>query len=113
MAKLKRLGKPPFLRPGHLQDGDLIEIIEEPYIKDGKFGERGYAVAVLIRTKVVYTVPFNATSWDRLVKAFGEESQLWLNKKVKAQLETQTIRGEQKQVVFWRFYVDSQKNLAA
>jgi hypothetical protein len=112
--KLKFLSKPPYLKPDRLQDGDLITIKEEPYIKeDGKFGPRGYAVSDLDRTGERYTVPFNTTSWDRLVKAFGDDSQVWPGKKVKATLEMQTIRGEQKQVVFWSAWQDPQKNLTA
>ncbi|MCK4478384.1 hypothetical protein KAU88_07650 [Candidatus Bathyarchaeota archaeon] len=86
-------------------------VLEEPYIKDGKYGQQGYAVVKLERTGELFTAPFNTTSWDRLVRGFGEDSQLWLNKKAKASLETQTIRGEEKQVVFWTCYVEPQKNL--
>ena len=112
MTKLRKLGKPPYLRPLNLENDDLINILEPPYIKDGQYGDRGYAVSKLERTGEVFTVPFNTTSWDGLMEAWGEDSQMWLNKKAKARLEKTTIRGEQKQVVFWEPYVEPQKNLA-
>lgn len=47
MGKLPRMGKPPFLTPHQVQNDDLLEVVEEPYVKaaeDSKFGrERGYA----------------------------------------------------------------------
>lgn len=107
--KLKFLGKPPYLRPEHLQQDDVITITEAPYIKDGQFGTRGYAVARLELTEELFTVPFNTTSWDRLVKAYGEDSQVWTNRKAKATLETQTVRGELKRIVFWKPVVEPQK----
>lgn len=109
--KLKFLGKPPYMRPEHLQPGDVITIIEEPYVKDGKFGPRGYAVAKLDRTDELYTVPFNTTSWDALINAFGEDSEVWLHRRAKASLDTQTVRGELRRVVFWTPYVEPQKHL--
>ena len=116
MGKLPRMGKPPFLTPQQVQNDDLFEIVEEPYVKsaeDSTFGrERGYAVVRLIRTGELFTAGFNATTWDRLHNAFGEESKLWIGKRFKVMLETQTIRGQQKQVMFGKPYVDPQKPLA-
>jgi hypothetical protein len=54
MGKLPRMGKPPYLKPHHVHEDDLAEIIEEPYVQsaeDSKFGrERGYAAIRLVRT---------------------------------------------------------------
>jgi hypothetical protein len=109
------MGKPSFLKPHHVQQGDLFEIVEEPYVQaaeDSKFGRvRGYAVARLVRTGELFTCGFNTTTWDRLLSAFGEDSGLWVSKRFTIVLETQTIRGEQKQVMFGKPYVDPQKPL--
>jgi len=112
MGKLPRMGKPPFLTPHQVQNDDLLEVVEEPYVKaaeDSKFGrERGYAAVRLIRTGELFTAGFNATTWDRLLGAFGEEGKLWVGKRFKVTLETQTIRGMQKLVMFGKPYHDPQ-----
>jgi hypothetical protein len=109
------MGKPPFLKPHQVQQNDLIEIVEEPYVQseeESKFGRmRGYAVVRLVRTGELFTAGFNTTTWNRLLDGFGEDSQLWKGKRVKLTLETQTIRGEQKQVMFGKPYVEPQKPL--
>jgi len=104
LGKLPRLGKPPFLMPHHVQQDDLLEIVGEPYVVDAeksKYGrERGYVVVQLVRTGEMFSYGCNTTSWNRLLDAFGDNGALWLGKKVKIQLENQTIRGEAKTVLF-------------
>jgi len=91
MGKLPRMGRPPFLKPHHVQQDDLVEIVEEPYVRsaeESRFEKpRGYAVVRLVRTGELYTWGFNTTTWDRLIDAFGEDSALWKGKKVKVKLE--------------------------
>ena len=113
--KLPRMGKPAYLKPHHVQKDDLLEIVEEPYVQsaeDSKYGRaRGYAVVRLIRTGELYTCGFNTTTWDRMLDAFGEDAGLWKGKRMKVTLETQTIRGEQKQVMFGKPYTEPQRPL--
>ena len=116
MGKLPRLGKPPYLKPHHVRQDDLVEIIEEPYVRtaeESRFGRaRGYAVVKLQRTGEIFTWGFNTTTWDRLLDAFGEDSALWVGKKVKIRLESQIVRGEQKGVIYGVPYREPQQNLA-
>jgi len=45
-------------------------------------------------------------------EAFGDDSALWKGKKVKVKLETQTVRGEQKQIIFGVPYREPQQKLS-
>ncbi|MCS7124690.1 MAG: hypothetical protein NZ932_04665 [Candidatus Bathyarchaeota archaeon] len=115
MVKLPRMGRPPFLKPHHVKQDDLVEIVDEPYVRsaeDSRFERpRGYAVVRLLRTGELYTWGFNSTTWDRLLDAFGDDSTLWRGKKVKVKIETQTVRGEQRQVIFGIPYREPQQKL--
>lgn len=115
MVKLPRMGKPPFLKPHHVRQDDLVEIVEEPYVRSAEESRferpRGYAVVRLLRTGELYTWGFNNTTWDRLIDAFGEDSSLWKGKRVKIRVETQTVRGEQKSVIFGVPYNEPQQKL--
>jgi len=117
MVKLPRMGRPPFLKPHHVKQDDLVEIMEEPYVRSAEEShfERpmGYAVVRLVRTGELYTWGFNTTTWDRLIDAFGEDSAQWKGKKVKVKLENQTVRGEQKQIIFGVPYREPQQSLTA
>jgi len=68
-------------------------------------------VVKLLRTGELYTWGFNNTTWDRLIDAFGEDSSLWKGKRVKIRVETQTVRGEQKSVIFGVPYNEPQQKL--
>lgn len=116
LGKLFRMGKPPYLKPHHVQKDDLLEIIAEPYVQseeESKFGRaRGYMQVRLVRTGESYTWGMSTTTWDRLLDAFGEDSALRKGKRVKVKLDSQTIRGEDKQIIYGSAYEEPQKNLA-
>jgi hypothetical protein len=60
------MGRPPFLKPHHVQQDDLVDIVEEPYVRsaeESKFGRmRGYVVVRLVRTGEIYTWGMNTTT---------------------------------------------------
>jgi len=115
MVKLPRMGRPPFLKPHHVKQDDLVEIVDEPYIRsaeESRFEKpKGYAVVRLLRTGELFTWGFNNITWNRLLDAFGDDSSLWKGKKVKVKIETQTVRGEQRQVIFGVPYREPQQKL--
>lgn len=115
MVKLPRMGRPPFLKPHHVKQDDLVEIVDEPYVRsaeESRFEKpRGYAVVRLLRTGELFTWGFNSITWNRLLDAFGDDSALWKGKKVKIKIETQTVRGEQRQVIFGVPYREPQQKL--
>jgi len=115
MGKLPRMSRPPYLKPHHVRQDDVVEIVEEPYVRSAEESRferpRGYAVVRLLRTGELYTWGFNSTTWDRLLDAFGDDSSLWKGKRVKIRLETQTVRGEQKQIIFGVPYNEPQQKL--
>ena len=104
MTRLKRLGKPPILSANHLEQGDILEIVEEPYVQSAeqsKFGrERGYAVVRVLRTGEVYTWGMNTTTWDTLIDSFGDDSSSWVGERIDIRLETQTVRGELREIIY-------------
>ena len=112
MTKLKRLGKPPFLTAKHLKQSDILEIVNEPYVqsaKQSKFDrERGCAEVILLRTGEVYTYCMNTTTWDTLIDGFGDDSSSWIGKKIIIRLETQTVRGELRQVIYGSPHTDKE-----
>jgi hypothetical protein len=115
VGKLPRMGKPPFLKPHHVQQDDLVEIVEEPYVRsaeESKFGRmRGYAIVRLVRTGDLYTWGMNTTTWDRCVDSFGEDSALWKGKKVKIKKMPQVVRGENREVLLGVPYIEPQRKL--
>lgn len=116
MVRLPRMSKPPYLKPQHVRQDDVVEIVEEPYVRsaeESRFEKpRGYAVVRLLRTGELYTWGFNSTTWDRLIDAFGDDSALWKGKKVKVKIEMQTVRGEEKQIIFGVPYREPQQKLS-
>lgn len=112
---LKKLGAPPYLLPDEVENNDLLEIIDRPYVvpaEKTKWGkERGKVTVQLVRTGDIRRWTLNATTWDRLIDAFGEDPDHWLNKKVKIKKEERTISGVAKTVLFGVAYKEPQQNL--
>lgn len=112
---LKPLGMPPYLLADEVEQDDIVEIVEKPYIVPAdktKWGrERGKAVVKLARTGALRTWTMNVTTWDKLLETFGEDPGQWLNKKVQIKKETRNVNGVDKTVLFGRPYHEPQQEL--
>ena len=112
---LKPLGRPPYLLPDEIEQDDVVEIIEKPYIvpaEKTKWGkERGKAQIKILRNGQVRTWTMNNTTWDKLIQAFGENPDYWMNKKVQIKKEIRNISGVDKEVLFGKPYKEPQKKL--
>lgn len=112
---LKPLGKPPYLLPDEIENDDLLEIVDKPYIvpaEKTKWGkERGKAQVKILRNDMVRTWSLNNSTWDRLIQDFGEDPEQWVHKKVKVKKELRNISGVDKEVMFGRPYQEPQQKL--
>jgi hypothetical protein len=112
---LKTLGKPPYLLPTEIEQDDIVEIIEAPYIvpaEKTKWGkERGKAQIKILRNGLIRTWTMNNTTWDKLIQAFGEDPGFWLNKKVQVKKEIRNVSGVDKDVLFGKPYKEPQQQL--
>lgn len=112
---LKKLGAPPYLLPDEVENNDLLEIVDRPYIvptERTKWGrERGKCTVKIVRTGDVRRWTLNATTWDRLIDAFGDDPDQWLGKRVKIKKESRSISGVTKQVLFGVPYREPQQSL--
>ena len=112
---LKPLGKPPYLLPDEIENSDIVEIVEKPYIvpaEKTKWGkERGKAQVKIIRTGEVRTWTMNNTTWDKLIQAFGEDPDQWLHKKVQIRKEMRNVSGVDKPVLYGKPYCEPQQQL--
>jgi len=112
---LKRLGKPPYLIPEEVEQDDLLEIIDRPYVvpaEKSKWGrERGKAQVKILRTGEIRTWSLNTSTWDLLLDAFSEDPGMWLNKKVQVRKEMRNVNGVDKTVLFGKPYHEPQQQL--
>jgi len=112
---LKPLGRPAYLLPTEVENDDIVEIIEKPWIVEAektKFGkEHGKAVVKILRTGMIRTWTMNNTTWDKLIQAFGEDAGQWLNRKVQIKKETRNVSGVDKEVLFGRPHKKPQQQL--
>ena len=113
---LKPLGRPPYLLPDEVEQDDVVEIIENPYIvpaEKTKWGkDRGKAVVKVLRTDMIRTWTMNNTTWDKLIQAYGEDAGQWLNKKVLVKKEARNVNGVDKIILFGKPYHEPQQQLS-
>jgi hypothetical protein len=106
MVQIPKRGKPsiPFLSFRDVEDGDLAEIIEPPYIQTAdksKFGkERTILTVKLLRTNEIFRFGLNTTSNDRLVDAFSSEGNLWKGKQIKILKRSEMVLGRDRYVLY-------------
>jgi hypothetical protein len=53
----------------------------------------------------------NTSTWDKLVDAFGDDSSQWRGKRVKIHLAVQSVRGEDRQIIYGSPYREPQQAL--
>lgn len=114
---LKPLGRPFYLLPDEVQQDDVLEIMDKPYIVPAEMTkwnkERAKVQVKIIRTELIRTWNMNNTTFDKLLDAFGEDPGLWLGKKVQVKKETRNINGVDKVVLFGKPYVQPQQQLSS
>jgi len=116
---VKRLGKPPFLGVNEVNDGDVLVIVEPPYLVDSehsKWGKERYRVVVKKPDDKEFglrTWTLNSTTSNRLLDAFGEDEKQWVGKKIRVRKHEEYILGKQKFVLYGEPYKEPQQSLEA
>jgi hypothetical protein len=85
-----------FLRPTDLQDGDYLTIMSPAYLSKTKYGSRRH-VEVKRADGLEGLLGLNKISLGNLVKAYGNNSEAWVGKKIV--VRKQTILGKEALIV--------------
>jgi len=85
----------PFLTPDKVNEGDFIVIESEGELVDTPGGAKRYRFLVS-KNGEKYLWTMNNTTVNRLVDAFGDETQNWIGKKVKIQKVLVLVRNQEK-----------------
>ena len=81
------------------KEGDILTILNAGSPVDGKFGTQ-YVFKVKLVSGEEKNLPFNQTSINKMIEAYGKESNGWIGKQVKVWLVTQNVQGEFKKVTY-------------
>ena len=101
MPKISQLDE--YLHADAVKDGDIITIIGKATLIDAETSvfERAYLeVPVKLPNGEVKTWTPNKTSLKQIAAHFGDETDLWVSKKVKVTIARQNVRGEMKNVLY-------------
>lgn len=98
LAKTVNLGK--FGKFGNdFKDGDLLTVLSEGDEIEGKYG-----MQLVFRVKYPNdgegNLAFNATSRNKLIDAYGDETKKWIGQKVKVWVVKSMIQGKLVNVVY-------------
>ena len=82
-----------------INEGDLINILDEGKIVDGDYGERKvFTISTVDGEEKMLS--FNQTTINYLIDAFGNETKEWIGKRVKVWIMKSNIAGKIKFVVY-------------
>lgn len=82
-----------------IQNGDEVTILNEGVVEPSQFGEQHY-FKIMTRNGEKKT-PFNQSSINVLVGAFGDESEGWIGKKVKIITKKDVIAGKKVTIAYF------------
>lgn len=87
-----------WIKKEDLENGDIIKVLDAGELMPGDYGERH---VFKIETKNgERLITFNQSSMNYLIDAFGEETEKWIGKKVKAWIVKMSVAGKIKPVIF-------------
>ena len=82
-----------------IKDGDIITILDGGTVVQGQFGEqKTFLVKVVSGEDMLLSL--NQTSENNLIDVFGDESENWVNKQVKAFVMPQMVKGKRSLVLY-------------
>jgi hypothetical protein len=92
-----------FLHSDAVSNGDVIEIIGKGHYvsaEESAFGRPYLEIQVKLLDGKTKTWTPNKTTLHALAKAFGDDADLWISKKVKLNISRQNVRGEMVDVIY-------------
>lgn len=98
--KFKKTAEGRFAKLGEdFKDNDILLITGDSIEQEGEFGTQ-----VLFPVKTIKgdekNLSFNATSRNRLIDIYGDESEKWVGKEVQVHVVKQNVGGKMKDVVY-------------
>jgi len=103
--------EPDFLRVNNIEDNTIAEITsahKETKPEDSKYGKKQIVLPVRIRDER-FLWNLNKTTQKNLVKAWGNNTDLWVGKKVVISVQQQNVRGKLQPVLYGTPYPDGVK----
>jgi len=99
MSEIKNFLKGDYLSPEVISDGDFAEIISEPKLVEGNFGEQ-LETDIKLTTGIQKRYSINRTSAKSLSEKWGTETKNWVGKMIKFSKLKANIKGELKMVIY-------------
>ena len=92
MKVTKRISVGAFAKRGFdYQDGDVVKILNDGVVEEGKFGEQHlFKMGFLTGEK---NLGINQTSLNKLIDVFGDDTASWVGKDVKLWVVKQNVAG--------------------
>ncbi len=92
-----------YLKAGvNIKDGDIITLLDEGKyeMKTGQYGTKkvlSFNVLLADGSEKIYSA--NTTTQKNLIKAWGDDTSDWVNKRIRAWIVKQVIAGEMKDIL--------------
>lgn len=104
MVEIHKQGKPRFLKPEDVEKGDLLRLIDVPYVQPSdksKFGKiRTVLTVVIVRTGEVRRWGLNTTTNDIFVDAWTIHGDKWKGKECTVEKRLEKVSGVDKFVLY-------------
>ena len=93
MKVTKRISVGAFAKRGvDYKDGDIVKILNEGVVVEGKFGEQHLFKMGFVSGEKNLSI--NQTSMNKLIDVFGDDTANWVGKEVKLWVVKQNVAGK-------------------
>lgn len=83
----------------NIQDGEIVKIVDSGTVQEGDFGLQ-HIFKILCGDGEVRNLSLNATSRNYLIDAYGDDTDGWRDKQIRANIVKQNISGKFKNVLY-------------
>lgn len=102
MVEIEKRCKPPFLNPEEVTSGTVFDIrgVEVVPKEETRFRESDRTILTVMNQGTSNRWGLNNTTSDKLVDAFGSNSDDWIGRRLKADKRKQPVAGKDRLVLY-------------
>lgn len=93
-----------FLKADDVKTGDIVKFISEGKYVDKEFEgkkKQGFNIEIRFDDDEETTASLNATSFNNMIDAYGDDTVSWVGKEARIEKVTQNVQGKFKDVIFF------------
>lgn len=103
MVRISDFDHNEYLRPDAVEPEMIVTIVDEGEVisaEQSMYGKARLNIGVDLGNGIVKLLPLNPTSWRKLAEGYGDDTQMWISKRIRLKVVTMNVNGVERKVIF-------------